>query len=113
MTTGTESISMKIEHYSFFSAIPNLPMMSVGATYAAEYIMNGTGAYLKWHDVPHLHMPLNDKCEGRLVLGVIKQDTLKLSAFRIPFGKAIFMTPYTLHNGLLLDLSFRVCVRSN
>lgn len=86
--------------YEVPEQIPNLPMtkMSVGPTYAEEYIYTGSGAYLEWHDVPHFHMPLNERAGGHLVIGVVSEDSIKLTGFKIPFGKAIYMAPYTLHN---------------
>jgi len=69
------------------------------------------GAYLEWHNVPHFHMPLRADCGGYLVLGIMDEasSTFRLAGFRIPFGKAIYMKPFTIHNDCFLIGEFE-CV---
>ena len=84
----------------------NLPVtrMEIGAGYADGYLhvaSKGGGAYLEHHDRPHLHMPLDEAAGGYLVLG--RRDgegsgaDYLVSAFRIPFGSAVYTPPEVLH----------------
>jgi hypothetical protein len=91
--------------------LTNLPMTSmwVGETYAADYILRKGkedeffgGAYLEWHDVPHFHMPLDNDAKGILVLGKMVDDKMMMSGFRLKFGTAVYMHPWTLHNDCFL-----------
>ena len=74
--------------------------ISVGTNYLKDYILQprlGDGLYIEIHNTPHFHQPLNSDCGGYLILGKIKRDELILTAFRIPFGKAIY-TPPNIHH---------------
>lgn len=88
----------------------NLPVtrMEIGAGYADGYLhvaAKGGGAYLENHDRPHLHMPLDEDAGGYLILGR-KDDSgdgsgngadYLVSAFRIPYGSAVYTPPEVLH----------------
>ncbi len=72
--------------------------MAIGKDYVEDFIMgagnkNATGAYLEYHDVPHFHCPCNAQAAGFLTLGMLDEQssTMKLAAFTIPFGKAVYM----------------------
>lgn len=80
----------------------NLPVtrMEIGAGYADGYLhvaSKGGGAYLEHHDRPHLHMPLDEAAGGYLILGCRDGDDYLVSAFRIPFGSAVYTPPEVLH----------------
>lgn len=78
--------------------------MEIGAGYADGYLhvaSKGGGAYLEHHDRPHLHMPLDEEAAGYLILGR-KDDSgdgadYLVSAFRIPYGSAVYTPPEVLH----------------
>jgi hypothetical protein len=102
------------------SGITHVPLtaMRVGKDYVKGFIMQEVkdgggsgGAYLEWHDTPHLHMPLNSKTSGTLVMGKMEDGKMLLGGFEIKFGTAIYMPPYTLHNDCFLIGKFG-CVYS-
>lgn len=74
--------------------------ISIGQNYFKDYILQnglGNGIYIETHDTPHFHQPLNSNCSGYLIIGKIKRDELIITAFKIPFGKAIYIPPNTYH----------------
>lgn len=74
--------------------------MEIGKNYVKDYLLQeglGNGCYLEYHDTPHFHMPLDDKSSGYLILGKIINDDIHLTAFNIPYGKAIYTLPFTIH----------------
>lgn len=95
---------MKIGDTIMFNSDAPLPVtiMNIGKNYAQDYLMNseyGGGFYLEVHDRPHFHMPLNENAKGYLVLGkMISEDLYELSAFRIPFGYAIYTPGGIIHD---------------
>ncbi len=85
-----------------FETDANLPVtvVRVGATYVEQYLKVaalGGGAFIEYHDRPHLHMPLEPTAGGYLLFGRADGDDYQFSAFRIPFGQAIYTPPYALH----------------
>ena len=85
-----------------FDTNADLPvtLMEIGAGYVEEYLHvaeKGGGSYLEWHDRPHLHMPLDADAGGYLVLGRRDGDDYLVSAFRIPFGSAVYTPPDVIH----------------
>lgn len=85
-----------------FDTHANLPVarMEIGPGYADGYLhlaSKGGGAYLEHHDRPHLHLPLDEAAGGHLLLGRREGDDYLVSAFRIPFGSAIYTPPDVLH----------------
>jgi len=96
-----------------------LTVMRVGKDYVDGFIMQDTvggegfsGAYLEWHDVPHFHMPLNNKNQGFLILGKMQDDKMLLGAFKLKFGTAVYMHPWTLHNDCFLVGDYAVVYAS-
>lgn len=82
-----------------------LTYMDVGNEYVSNYIyQKGDGVYLEYHNTPHFHTPLNEDASGYLVLGKYdeQKNKLILSAFKIPYGYAIYTPKYTIHNDLFL-----------
>ena len=74
--------------------------MEIGKNYVKDYLLQegfGNGCYLEYHDTPHFHMPLDDKSIGYLILGKVVDDNIHLTAFNIPYGKAIYTLPFTIH----------------
>jgi len=88
--------------------------MSVGENYTEQYLkdpLQGGGAYLEMHDLPHLHIPMDAKAGGYLMLGKFlnKEKTeMAVTAFEIPFGSAIYTHPYTLHQDAFLTGNLEV-----
>ena len=85
-----------------FETDRNLPITitSFGATYAAGFLQvegKGGGAFVEYHDLPHLHMPIEDTAHGHFLLARADGGDYRLSAFRIPYGQAIYTPPNVLH----------------
>lgn len=84
---------------------PDYPIwkMELGATYIDGLVMTdaGTGFYLEYHrDRPHWHQPLTADSGGYYILA--KQDPAdvtryQLSAFRVPFGTAVYTGLGAIH----------------
>ena len=71
-----------------------------GPAYADGYVHvedRGGGAFIEYHDQPHLHMPLDPAAYGHILLGRADGDDYLLSAFAIPHGHAIYSPPLALH----------------
>ncbi len=77
-------------------------LMSLGTTYTKDYIMSekAGGWYLEWHqDRPHFHMPLAKDAGGFYILGKALSETrFELTAFRIPYGVAVFTKRGAIHS---------------
>jgi len=85
---------------------------SVGENYMQNYIYSDKagGVYVEYHRLPHFHMPMNDKCAGQLMLGKqVNDNEFHFSAFKIPFGYAIYTLPGTIHNDCWLLGNYFVC----
>ena len=78
-------------------------VMELGVDYVKDYIMNeslGAGMYVEFHhDKPHFHMPLSTDSGGFYLLAKeTDEGTFQFSAFKIPYGKAIYTKRGALHN---------------
>ncbi len=85
-----------------FETDANLPVtiVRIGEAYVEHYLKVaalGGGAFIEYHDRPHLHMPLDDASYGYLLFGRSEGDEYLFSAFRVPFGYAIYTPPHALH----------------
>ena len=58
--------------------------------------------YLEYHKNPHFHMPINESASGGIVLAKQNGDSYHISCFRIPYGYASYIPPYTIHNDCFL-----------
>ena len=90
-----------------FDTDAELPLcvMNIGPGYIKNYIyQKAGGVYLEYHDRPHFHMPSDDKASGYLILGkkICDNTKLTLSAFKIPYGYAVYMNKYVIHNDCFL-----------
>lgn len=77
-----------------------ITIVSIGKNYVDHFLLNknkGGGCYLEYHNTPHFHMPLNEEANGCLILGKIIDNVCHLSAFKIPFGFAIYTPPNVIH----------------
>lgn len=86
--------------------------MNIGEKYVEDYLLKeslGHGFYLEYHDMPHFHMPLDENSKGYLILGKKAEDNiLHLSAFSIPFGKAIYTPGNIIHDDAMLIGKYQV-----
>jgi len=89
-----------------FKANTKLPFfeMYIGKNYVDEFIMKKAGGvFIEKHDRPHYHIPLDEEAGGHVVIGKVASDgVLILSAFRIPYGSALYMPANVIHNDCFL-----------
>lgn len=74
--------------------------VSVGKDYVHHFLTqkeHGGGEYIEYHDQPHLWLPKSPQCSGHILLGKQEQDKYYFTGFRIPYGHAVYLSPYTLH----------------
>lgn len=72
----------------------------IGEEYLNKFIMTEQGGGISLEcqmDKPHFHMPANKKSHGYYILGKKIQNKYRFSAFKIPFGKAIYTYPGVIH----------------
>ena len=96
-----------------FESNEDLPitLVHVGKNYVAQYltqIQHGGGEYIEYHDQPHFWMPCTTDCSGHILLGKKENDHFHFTGFSIPFGYAVYMSPYTLHSDAYLIGDFIV-----
>jgi hypothetical protein len=69
--------------------------------YKKDFLMKkygGGGIFVETHNFPHIHVPLSESCGGYIVIG--KQagsGKYHFTAFRIPYGYALYTPSYTIH----------------
>ena len=77
-------------------------IINTGKDYHKHYLCNSAfvgESCLETHNQPHLYMPLTEEAGGYLLLGIRKDSNqLLLSAFKIPYGYAVYMAPWTIHS---------------
>ena len=99
---------LKINDVISFETNDILPLtiVDVGSDYISDYILNenlGGGIYFEYHKNPHFHMPYNMSSNGYIMFAKkIDDDKYHISAFKIPYGYAIYTPPYVLHNDCFL-----------
>lgn len=89
----------------------DLPLfeMEVGKNYVKEYIMKiAGGVYLEQHARPHFHMPLDPQATGYIILGKFVEGGIHVSAFKIPFNKALYIPNNVIHNDCFLIGKYNV-----
>lgn len=69
--------------------------------YKADFLMKtrgGGGIFVETHDFPHIHIPTSPACGGYIVIGKqVAADEFRFTAFRIPYGKALYTPSGTIH----------------
>jgi len=86
-----------------FECEEDLPLteMIIGNEYVKNYIEDenlGGGQYLEYHNNPHFHLPISSSNSGYYILGKKEDNKIKLSAFIIPFYKAIYTPENIIHS---------------
>jgi len=85
--------------------------MSIGNTYYEDYILQkdlGNGLYLEKHDLPHFYYCNDDEPKGVLLIGKEINNSINLTAFKIPKNKGIYISPYVYHCDALLVGNYHV-----
>lgn len=69
--------------------------------YKKEFLMQkygGGGIFVETHNFPHIHVPLSEACGGYIVIGKqVAGRKFHFTAFRIPYGYALYTPSYTIH----------------
>ena len=100
------------DYFRFQTPSNNLPLftMDIGEKYMQGYLMKkDKGMYLEYHDEPHYHEPLDGDARGQYILARevgeappsadgIKRKTYHVTAFRVPFGTAVYTEPWAIHD---------------
>ena len=80
--------------------------------YIEDYIMDesrGGGIYFEYHNLPHIHIPLDSCSGGYIILAKkIRNNRYDVSAFTIPLGKALYINPNVIHNDCFLIGDYNV-----
>jgi len=91
-----------------FATHKDMPIfeMEVGKSYIKNYIFNSdcaNGMYLEYHNTPHLYVACDTTSSGYLILAKkINNNNYMISAISVPYGKAVYLPPYTIHNDCFL-----------
>lgn len=96
-----------------------ITVVEIGKNYVEEYLYgSGHGSYLEYHKTPHYHRGMNEEARGYLVVGKWYCDEesnedeyfckIQLSAVKIPFGKAVYMSPFVVHTDQFLIGKYEV-----
>jgi hypothetical protein len=93
---------IKINDVFQFETNEELPVtiMNIGKNYVQGYLKLphlGGGTYIEHHDKPHFHLPIESSCSGHMIIGDVKNEVYRLSAFKIPYGFGIYTPPNLLH----------------
>jgi hypothetical protein len=69
--------------------------------YKKDFLMQkygGGGIFVETHEFPHIHIPLSEHCGGYIVIGKqISAAEFNFTAFRIPYGYALYTPSNTIH----------------
>lgn len=69
--------------------------------YKKDFLMQkygGGGVFVETHDFPHIHVPLSEECGGYIVIGKrVNEKAYHFTAFRIPYGYALYTPSHTIH----------------
>lgn len=86
--------------------------MEISHNYIDDYIMNemyGGGIYLEYHDFPHIYIPTEEISDGYILLAKqIQNNRYDVTAFKIPYGKALYIEPNVIHNDCFLTGNYHV-----
>ena len=93
---------IKINDVFQFETNERLPVtiMNIGKNYVQSYLKLphlGGGTYIEHHDKPHFHLPIESSSSGHMIIGDVKDEVYRLSAFKIPYGFGIYTPPNLLH----------------
>ena len=88
--------------------------MSIGKNYVPSFVMKGKGLYLEYHNEPHYHEPMNTHTGGVYLLArimtdpVSSQEWVRITAFRVPYGTAVYSEPGAIHDDATTQGQWRV-----
>ncbi len=84
---------------------PRYPIVMMRYEYGKDYkrgfLMQkygGGGIFVETHDFPHIHIPTSPDCGGYIVIGkAVGECEYHFTAFRIPYGHALYTPSNTIH----------------
>ncbi len=91
------------EHFAADSPVCEIVMMRYDYTrdYKRDFLMRkhgGGGVFVETHAFPHIHIPLSEACGGYIVIGKsVSHGNFHFTAFRIPYGFALYTPANTIH----------------
>ncbi len=91
------------DHFAADSPVCEIVMMRYDYTrdYKPDFLMRkhgGGGVFVETHAFPHIHVPLHESCGGYIVIGKAESvGNYHFTAFRIPFGFALYTPSNTIH----------------
>lgn len=90
-----------------FETRQNIPLteVSIGKHYVDHYLSQaalGGGEYIEYHDQPHFWAPQNAQAGGHILLGRQIGQNFYFTGFHIPFGCAVYLSPFALHSDAYL-----------
>lgn len=118
-----ESSPYKLQHYGAkiinnnetFELKNNKTMglynMKIGKDYVKDYLLCdnlGDGFYIETHDLPHCYYCIDNVPKGVLILGKKINDNIYLTAFKIPKGQGIYISPFVYHCDAMLIGNYNV-----
>lgn len=89
--------------FSVVSARTPIALMQYDYTadYKSDFLMKtqgGGGIFVETHDFPHIHIPTSPACGGYIVIGKpVSAGEFCFTAFRIPYGTALYTPSGTIH----------------
>ena len=107
------------EDYFQFQIKRDFPIfnMKIGKNYVPDYLLKtNKGLYLEHHNAPHYHEPQNQFASGVYVLAKMVKDSpdpegrqlFHITAFRIPYGSAVYTEPGSIHDDATTQGKWRV-----
>lgn len=82
--------------------------------YRGDFVLQpngGGGFFVETHAFPHIHAPMNRQCGGFITIGRrLRADRFEFTAFRIPYGHALYIPPHTIHGDSTLLGDYAITV---
>lgn len=73
-----------------------------GENYIDNYVWKNGYFFIEKHAFPHYFTPVNHESEVNITLGRnLKDRSIELTTFRVPFGHALFLEPNAIHTDSL------------
>ena len=77
-----------------------ITVIELGKTYVSGYLMQkkfSDGLSMEYHNAPHLWVPTTPKSKGYIILGRHVNGTYYTTGFEIPYGYAVYASPFVIH----------------
>lgn len=81
--------------------------------YVSDYLMPQSGIFIEKHDFIQAITPLQETCNGYVIIGRIKGSILQLLAIAIPFGYTLLVQPQAIHGDSTLVGLYSMAMTGN